>query len=86
MSESNSEYLFRNYVEELPTCNVIIHLSFNQTFAVVSHDPLNNVPNFPDERLQTGMNIQVRTDKYPALPEILCQQFQEIHLRGFIWY
>lgn len=30
-----------------------MHLSFSQTLAVVSHEPLSNVPNFPDERLQT---------------------------------
>lgn len=45
------------------TCSVIMHLSFNQTLAVVSHDPLSKVPNFPDERLQTGTNIQINTDK-----------------------
>lgn len=30
-----------------------MHLSFNQTLAVVSHEPLRRVPNFPEERLQT---------------------------------
>lgn len=30
-----------------------MHLSFSQTLAVVSHEPLSNVPNFPEERLQT---------------------------------
>lgn len=70
LSESNSGYLLYIHVEELHTCNVIIHLSFNQTLAVVSHDPLNNVPNFPDERLQTGTKIQISTDKYIATNHI----------------
>lgn len=84
LSEPNLEHLFCIHGEELHTCNVIIHLSFNQTLAVVSHDPLNNVPNFPEERLQTGMNVQISTGKFPALPRILYQQFQDIYLRIFI--
>lgn len=82
--ESKSEHLFYIHGEELHTCNVIIHRSFNQTLAVVSHDPLNNVPNFPDERLQTGMNNQISTGKFPVLPPISYRQFKDISLRRFI--
>lgn len=36
-----------------PTSSVIIHLSWSHTLAVVSHEPLKSVPNFPEDRLQT---------------------------------
>lgn len=36
------------------TCKVIIHLSLSQTLAVVSHEPLSNVPNFPAEIAHTA--------------------------------
>jgi len=32
-----------------------MHFSLSHTLAVVSHEPLRRVPNFPEDKVQTGM-------------------------------
>lgn len=39
------------------TSSVIMHLSLSHTLAVVSQEPLNSVPNFPADKVQTVSTV-----------------------------